>query len=190
MNYKTEILYRVNYLDEIVFVNEDWDIFATANGAPHLLSKNIIGKLLWQFVTDETTSQLYREMIHRARGGQIIQFNFRCDAPDLRRFLEMSIKPAGENVQFETRALRLESRPAQTLLKSDVPRAGGLLSICGWCKKVEVGKEMWEEVENAVSLLNLFETEGLPPQLTHGICKVCYQAMIEKLSVRRTIETI
>ena len=38
----------------------------------------------------------YRDALQKARAGRPIRFHFRCDAPDLRRWLEMSITMADE----------------------------------------------------------------------------------------------
>ena len=53
-----EILYRLNDRDEIVFVNDVWSEFATANDGRHLVPSQVLGRSLWDFITDLTTRQL------------------------------------------------------------------------------------------------------------------------------------
>ena len=190
MNSDERILYRINNQDEIVFVSENWDCFALNNDAPHLTSKDVTGKSLWSFVTDVTTEQLYREIIRKARTGQTMRFNFRCDSPELCRAMEMIITVSVEgDVQFETQTLGIEERPSQMILKSGLPRGKHMLSICGWCKKILTGENVWEEIEKAVSYLRLFEDKSRLPQLTHGICIACFQEMSAKLQEKRLSET-
>ena len=170
----------MNELDEIVSVSEAWTRFALANDAPDLVREKVLNRPLWDFITDLSTEQLYRQILERVRSGEAARFSFRCDASDRQRFMEMSIT-ALENggVRFETRTLRSVDRPPQSLLGRYAPRADDLLRICGWCKRVDVGGA-WKEVEEAVDLLRLFERPRLP-ELTHGICEACYAGLSAKL---------
>lgn len=188
MNNSLSILYRINSRDEFIFVNQEWEIFAHENDAPFLSPENILGKSLWNFITDATTEQIYREMVRKAREGEFIPFRFRCDSPGLRRLLEMNISASRKgNVEFETRTILVEERPVQMILKDDNSRTEDILRICGWCKKIVVSDEVWEEVEEAVTALGLFEQEKLP-QLTHGICDGCYKKMSQIIKEKRLAE--
>lgn len=175
------IVYRVNSQDEITYVNEAWLQFAAHNHGLHLLLDDVLQRPLWDFITDLTTRQLYRDALRKARAGQSIRFHFRCDAPDLRRLLEMRIAMADEgNVEFCTRLVDAEQRPPVTLLSPLAPRTDDPLKICGWCKKVTLEDGIWVEVEEAVEQLRLFDAVVLP-LLSHGICEPCYRDMCETL---------
>ena len=168
-----DISYQLNELDEIVFVSKGWTSFALANDAPDLMPEKVLNRPMWDFITDLTTEQLYREILKRVRSGQAAKFSFRCDASDRQRFMEMSVTGMENGgVRFETRTLRSVNRPPQSLLDRYRPRADDLLRICGWCKSVDV-RGKWLEVEEAVESLRLFELPRLP-QLTHGICSACH----------------
>src|ERR1051325_5476429 len=105
--YGADILYRLNAQDEIVYVNVEWSKFAAANDAPDLLAEHVLNRPLWDFICDETTEHLYREVVGRARAGQTTRFNFRCDAPASRRLMEMNVEGMdGGAVQFETKTLQ------------------------------------------------------------------------------------
>jgi hypothetical protein len=170
------VLYRVDGQDTITFVNHEWDLFAVANAAPDLLSGRIVSRSLWDFVSDATTRQLYRDMLKRNRAGHGVRFPFRCDAADWRRFLEMDLSSfSGDAVEFQVRTLSLEKRPSQALLEVNRPRTDALLRMCGWCKRVAVGVG-WVDVEEAVLQMRLFESASLP-MLTHGICEECEEKM-------------
>lgn len=182
MDKDSGILYQINDRDEIVYVNDAWDDFARANGAAEMSSQNIIGKSLWSFIADAATVQLYREIVKRVRAGKIIDFQFRCDAPEICRFLKMIIMPAEANgVIFETQNLREWKRQFQPLLQTDIRRTEKMLRICGWCKKIDIGEDFWEETEKAVMTLGLFEESNHLPKLTHGICGDCYQSVSKNL---------
>ena len=113
--------------------------------------------------------------------GRTIRFTFRCDAPTLRRVLEMDASLPGDGtVRFLTRTLAEESRPAVPLLDPAAARSDDKVLVCGWCRKVAVGST-WEEVEKAVAELRLFEQVPMP-RTTHGICEACYER------VRKTMD--
>jgi len=179
------IVYRLTSQDEFVYLNDEWSNFAEANNASSLLPNHVLGRPLWDFITDQTTSQLYCEMLDQVHAGRSMSFNFRCDGPEHRRYMELSISAlAGGQVQFESRTLREEERPRQELLDSLVPRAADLLRICGWCKRVDVGEGKWGEVEEAVATLRLFERQALP-MMTHGMCEGCFKTISEEIAERR-----
>lgn len=174
------IRYRLNERDEIVFVNDAWVAFAAANGGERLAAADVLGRPLWDFISDPTTRQLCRDIVKRTRTGHSTRFTFRCDSPTCRRLLEMEVTHApGGAIDFRTRVVSLEDRPPQPLLATDRARSPELVRVCSWCKKIDVGGR-WAEVEEAVTHLGLFECTLLP-DLTHGICDPCYARMTDIL---------
>lgn len=185
MSTDANIVYRLNAEDRLVYVSESWAEFAAANDAPELLPERVLNRPLWDFVCDETTQHLYRELLRRARTGLPASFNFRCDAPGRRRLMKMNIEGLeGGAVRFETRALRVDERPRQGMLDRYAPRSGTMLRICGWCKRMDIDGRSWGEVEDAVTTLRLFEYNSLP-SLTHGMCPPCFDAVSEQIADRR-----
>jgi hypothetical protein len=184
MSYNRHISYRINERDEIVFVNDQWSNFSAANGAPELASDKIIKRSLWSFISGNTIQELYRQILQKARAGQAMRFNLRCDSADVRRFLELSVslKKNGE-VQFNSRTLRAEARPSQMIYDTNALRSDEILIVCSWCKKINTGAEIWEEVENAIVSLGLFDLKALP-QLSHGMCNDCYRQVTQESQAR------
>lgn len=187
MNEDALVVYQVNSQDEIVYLNETWQVFALANDAADLAPEKVLGRPLWDFITDETTKVLYREILQHVRAGRATQFQFRCDAPAYRRYMEMTVtaQPGGE-VQFASSLAREEARPPQEILNRFAARSEEWLRICGWCKRVDVTGRGWEAIEQAVSLLHLFGQKNLP-RLTHGMCENCYQGMLQQVAELRAI---
>lgn len=171
--HSSEILYRLNNEDQIIFVNNAWDQFASANEGGHLAGGQVLRRCLWDFIADSTTQQLYRDVLKRVRSGRPVRFGFRCDSPDRRRLMEMDILPKDNRaVEFRTRTVSEEGREPQLLLDVHQSRSDELLRMCSWCKKVDIGGD-WTEVEEAVARLRLFE-QAVLPNLTHGICETCF----------------
>ena len=168
--------------DTIVFVDQTWISFARENDTPELAAESVLHRLLWEFITDRETRHLYSVMVSRVREtGEPITIPFRCDAPDRRRFMEMEISLLPDGVvQFDTRVLRQEISDSILLLDPRANRLSEFLTLCSWCKKALLPEQGWVEVEEAVASLSLFDG-SLLPQLTHGICPVCSEALHRRL---------
>lgn len=173
------ITYSVDRGDRLVSFNDEWRDFAQANEGIALDPSRIRGHVLWDFL-DPTTAQLYRSMLVRLReGGRPIRFSFRCDTPDRRRLLAMEMTAeTNSDVRFVVTPVAEEIRVAVPLLESTRPHADAFVTICAWCKRVQLPSDEWCEVEEAVAALELFKRETLP-QLTHGVCSTCTDAILE-----------
>lgn len=54
-----------------------------------------------------------------------------------------------------------------------------VIIICSWCNKIRVDEGDWQEVEELLKSLGLFDLELLP-QPSHGMCDDCYEVISEK----------
>ncbi len=172
------LLYKLNARDEISSVNEEWLSFARANGGEPVLPPVILGRSIWDFIADLETRHIYRILHRRVRAhGVPIGLSLRCDAPERRRLLELTIS-AGEHetLCYRVQTVKEEDRDVVPLLSPHVPRSELFVTMCGWCKRVSVPPNGWLEVEDAVVALSLFN-EPYPPQLTHGICEECQDSL-------------
>jgi hypothetical protein len=176
-----QFVHRIDTDERIVSVNEDWLQFAAENRWPNS-AEELCGTPLMRYISGLDVQYIYKLLIERARAHPSpITFNYRCDSPDCRRTLRMTIRhePKTDTVEFRSWALRLEPRPIVELLDTELDyRASDMLYICSWCKRVQVNQK-WLEVEKAVRELGLFADEPLP-RMSHGICPQCLQAMITK----------
>lgn len=168
----TLVLYRIDPDDHLIFVSEKWDAVATSAGSAHLHGQAILGQPLWRFISDVGTSEIYRHILTRVRGGPAVDLTLRCDTPDLRRTIGLRVSATRDGtVDFHSRVLMAEARPHQAMLDARTPRSDQLLHVCGWCKKFRIERQ-WVEVEDAVSLLDLFD-DTVCPRMSHGICDPC-----------------
>lgn len=171
-----EVVYRIDSGDGIVFVSDQWDRFAANNAGDNVRSTEVLGHSLWDYIGDMTTQQIYRQIIKRSREGIEVGFTLRCDSPDCRRVLRMDIRQTDDGtVEFRSRVISEEPRPAVSLLDSRQPRTDDLISVCSWCERVLVDGR-WVSVEDAITALGLFQQDELPA-LTHGMCQDCSESM-------------
>ncbi|CAG1066523.1 hypothetical protein BAC1_02141 [uncultured bacterium] len=173
-------IHTVDADENIVNVNGEWVEFARENGAPELASELVVGRAIWEFITGRETRHISRLLLEKARrGGRSISIRYRCDSPELKRFMEMEIVPIESgSVDFRSRILRLEHREPVLLLDPGTPRADEFLTICSWCRRARVAS-VWVELDEAVKTLDLFSSVSMP-QLTHGICQDCARLVASK----------
>jgi hypothetical protein len=108
----------------IIAVDAAWSEFAIANGAPELVPPTgLLGQPVLSYVADLTTTLLYEQLFSKVqRTGDSIAVPFRCDAPSLRRFLELQIErlfPSG--LLLHSTVLRVEERSEVPLLDRPAP---------------------------------------------------------------------
>jgi hypothetical protein len=164
--------FDVDASDAIVRVDGPWDEFAARNGAPQLTRAAVLSRSLLSFVAGGEMRQLTAMLLARVRSGAVVSLGFRCDAPAERRHLLLDAHAVGGLVRCRTTLLRAEPRDVPLLLDDAQERGGDRLSVCGWCRRVQVPGPAWKEVEEAVESLGLFDGGSLPA-LTHGICPDC-----------------
>lgn len=157
----------------MIRVDEGYYRFAEENGWAGAGSS--LGRSLWDYVSGGEMKKLQRLLVRRIRDevGDI-ELPFRCDAPSMRREMEIRIvaRPGGRVVLFSSRLRAEEERDLpQRLLDPATPRSDEMLEMCGWCDRFEVAGE-WVEVEEAARRLGLFNRPRLPA-LSHGICPDC-----------------
>lgn len=168
--------YTIDGDDNIIHTGGGWDCFAEQNDAPQLVFENICGAPLWDHLEGAAIIQVFQTLIKRVREGKPMEFKFRCDSPQLRRTLSLQMFPhADGSVTFQTRTLHVETRSNGHATQgiSEMDR----LVVCSWCRKIEVGDDIWTEVEDSVDTLRLFDATVLP-EVSHGICETCYATLM------------
>jgi hypothetical protein len=180
---QTCIVYHIDRNNNFIDANDAWDEFALANNAPHLVRKLVCRHSLFDLISDPQCNHLYKLLIERIKHtGKPIDFEFRCDSPEMRRFMHMEmIHQAGNGVVcFKSTVQRQEPRDPVALLDPDNHRSTERVIICSWCKNIKIGDNQWVEIEEGVDRLGLFSTDYLP-QLSHAICPACNESVWREL---------
>lgn len=179
---KRLFIHRIDPDDIVVYVNDAWLAFARENGAPELTNRKVWNNSLWDFIADYETRHLYQLLLEKVRRKKIaIRIPFRCDSPDRRRLMEMEIFPLEKGgAEFRTVMIKTEFREPVAVLDTCTDRSGKVVTICAWCKKINVPEKGWMETEKAVTDLHLFEAVRLPI-LSHGICPACREIIFHQI---------
>ncbi|MCE9610201.1 MAG: hypothetical protein K8R23_08320 [Chthoniobacter sp.] len=178
----TEISYTIDPQDHLLTVSSEWVDFALKNHGDGLTPEYVKGRSLWDFITDEPTRELYEAVLAHVRSGPTTDLVLRCDAPERRRLIEMTVTLLADgNVEFKTVLLASKPRIAQRLFDRDTPRTARHLMVCSWCDKVSVGVDKWFEVEAAMEYLHLTGEAELPI-IEPVVCPECYARVMEIIS--------
>jgi hypothetical protein len=180
-------IHRIDKKEIIVSVSDNWLSFAEENFSANSCNpENVVGSSLWDFIHDPETTHLYEIILKRVRNYQRpATFPFRCDSPEERRFLKLSVIPMMDYaIEFKSSVNRTEARKSMELLKSNIERSNDFIQICSMCKKIAISETEWKEVEIAMQELKLFEKDVLP-HLTHGVCQSCYDTVMAELEKLR-----
>lgn len=173
-------VYRLDQRDVITRVNTAWRTFASANGAPTLAS-SAVGTSLWAHVSGTKTRQLYEAVHATVRAtGRSLTLPYRCDAPDERRWMTLTVHPlGGGQLQVVSALVRREQRTPVLLLDATVPRGDWPMLVCGWCNRVRTVSHAafdrtkpapWQNVESVRA--GMMGATALP-RLMHDACPDC-----------------
>jgi hypothetical protein len=176
-------VYRIDENNNIIYVSDNWSKFAKDNDASDsCIPPFVFGKSLFDFISDKESRHLYSIIIETVRDkNRSVRIPIRCDSPQLRRFMEITVKALpGNQVEFSSKVIRLEPRDNLRILNETADRSEEIVRICSYCKKIAISDEEWIDAEKAIELLDLFKSVKLP-QLTHGVCPVCYESVMANL---------
>ncbi len=178
---KPEVVYRINAHDILISFNKEWDIFAAENHSPAMHSEKVGHTSIWAYIHDFETKHIHETLLTRVRADrQLWQLPFRCDSPEMRRFMEMDIIHVGQGtVEYRCRTLHTEKRQPLPPSPHAVQPQGPFLRMCSWCKKMDGGHDAWLEIEDAVVALDLLGRDTLPP-ISHTMCDHCLATLESK----------
>lgn len=167
--------YLLDQDDCIVGVSGPWLEFSDENGGVGLDLESIIGKPIWHFVAgDDTKMWLSAILMHVRLKGEPIERSYRCDSPELKRFMKMTIHP-GEHgaLTVSHQLISTEEPPVAVFIK---PGSGAKTlptdlrcSICGKIKS----KGEWHEPSDLVRDHNEFT-------VVYTVCEHCRRDGLQK----------
>ncbi|TWT82816.1 hypothetical protein CA13_42790 [Planctomycetes bacterium CA13] len=166
--------YSVDEADIIIRVNDWWIAFAKENNAAVLDEPSVVGHAVWDFIADEPTRMLYKEIHEQVRKSGIpITVPFRCDSPTLKRFMQLTIgkNPRGQ-LLYESSLIRAVPQARCAVLDSQQKRSNAFLTMCSFCKRSLVEPSGWLEMENISLKLRQYERQTVP-ELRYTVCPVC-----------------
>lgn len=154
----------------IVAVNASWDEFALSNDAPQLAGGSVIGWSLLDSISGKVTKTFTQALLDLARSHeQKIMFDYRCDSPQIRRYMRMHISQGDAgSVNFLHEHLSSEYFPHPAIYQSAAQRSRDTLVRCSICNHVR-HDGIWS-MPDYVSR-TFFASH--PVSVIYGICPSC-----------------
>lgn len=143
----TDVTYLLDCENRIMSVHGPWDEFAIENGGNDALAVDVCGRPLWDFVEDDDTRTWLEAIFEFVRlRGEIVQRPYRCDSPQLKRYMQMIIAPRAEGVlRVEHQMLRTEPRRFPVEIEYGGEHATNNMKLrCSLCGCIKNG-DRWEE---------------------------------------------
>ena len=163
------IVYVLDHQDRIISVSGAWDKFADENNGTNLSSKDVCGRPLWDFVTGDATRMWLEAIFQYARllGTSVVR-PYRCDSPDLKRFMRMRIDfEQGGILTVEHEIMATEPRSAPVLIQYGANTLRKTRQRCSICGRVNSGG--WQEpLEEHAD-----ESDGII--VIYTVCEDCYR---------------
>lgn len=178
--------YMLDKQDRIHSFNQSWKDFAFENDTEIMADGWLIGQLVWDFIADVETRYLYHLLFDKARElSTPIRISYRCDSSRYRRFMQMRIECVQDyHLKLDSRIIQLQEREPITLLDMSQARGKEMITMCGWCKLVNMSLNEWVEVEEAIEDMGIFKLPKLP-RISHGICPTCHEAVLHEWKTLR-----
>jgi hypothetical protein len=166
--------YRLDADDVIEFVDRWWLAFASENNAGELKEPAVLGRKVWDFIADDPTEELYREIHERVRTlGKPIEVPFRCDSPTLQRFMQLTISKLDEGrLMYESKLLKTKVQGRLSALDPAKEKSEAVLTMCSFCKRALMEPSGWLELENISLKLRLYDQQKVPA-LRYTVCPDC-----------------
>jgi hypothetical protein len=175
----------------VAYGRKNWDRFAHENQAEELaLPENVCGRHLSSFITGSLTRATHEaaaRMVLKGR-SRLITYSYRCDAPDLRRDMQMTISVMERNSErigllYHSVCLRETPQEPLGFLERDtssLPSEAKVLRVCSYCRSVryppDAEESVWMTPEQYRALGG-----GTKMTLSHGICPDCWTNIAEPM---------
>ncbi len=171
-----EITTKTSYLitDDgiIIKTSINWDIFANLNDGNSATTNNVIGKSIYSFIYDKETINWLKKIILLVKTYHepIIKI-YRCDSPNLKRFMEMSVSNIDKNIiVVYHRVLRVENIE-KVIYFETTDSLNSSVKRCSICNKLRINHK-WYEIENIPN--SFFDNlKELKLKVFYGVCSKC-----------------
>ena len=175
--------YELDREDRITAVSPAWDEFAFENDTPSATAEHVIGRDIYSCVDGSPTRSLLQLIFDRIRSsGRAVELPFRCDAPEVRRFMTFTGEPTRDGgLLVRTRLLAEAERASLRFVGGESTGGRGPIRQCSWCNRFAVRPGHWVEAETAAEQLGLF-LDGTVPVISHGLCPGCRTGVMGELS--------
>ncbi len=186
LNAMDGICYLADAEGRILAVGEpSWTAFLRASSAPAWGEGRVIGRNLFEAMASAEVRAIYRDIHEAVLTGSRphVCFELRCDAPDVRRMLRMSISAVGDAggpraVLYQSQLLSAVTRPWMSLFDParivELVRAEAglpIVTVCSFCQRAASPADDGVEWLDAEDYYRLGGASDV--RVSHGACPDC-----------------
>lgn len=177
------VTYWLDRDDRIVKVGGAWDRFALDNDGPAARADAVVGRPIWDFVVGDASRMWLESLLGYARlHDATITRRYRCDSPDVRRYLSMTVVREGRHhLRVEHLVESVEPRERIVGIAAASNRAAGTRLRCSICGRIK-GDDAWREPEDA-ALADRPDAPRSEFTVIYSVCAEC-QTLLPQASTR------
>jgi len=138
---KTQITtYVLDLQNRIISIGGEWDAFADENDGTKLTLKDVQGRPIRDFIKGDATIMWVEALLQYSRIlGKIVDRPYRCDSPDLKRFMRMRIVPEQCGVlHIEHELLSTQPRSTPIYIQYGGITMNGAKLRCSICGRLNI----------------------------------------------------
>jgi hypothetical protein len=186
------LAYVVGYNGTILLVSPRWDELAAQHNGSMVAGADVLHRNVLSMIAGDSVRDAYRAM-HNAvfdRSRAAVTFTFRCDAPDVRRLMRMSISPLRSDgdivaLLYQSQVLAETQRPPLRLFAArqafhdgiGVPEKAEprpLVTMCSFCQKLAWPLDAAPDARDWIEPELYYALGGVSDvALSHTICPDC-----------------
>lgn len=172
------VSYTLDRNNRIVDIGGEWDHFAVENDARNLVTPNVLGRSINEFIIGDATRMFLFTMLDCSRLlAKPLTRAYRCDSPQWRRFMEMTLEPTPHGV-VELRHQLLRVEPTNHSITFTVAPTGSrheFVNRCSICNRLRL-QNRWLEADEAAHWGLLAKTGECP--VIYGVCETCQKTAL------------
>lgn len=177
------VTYWLDRDDNIVKVGGAWDRFARENDGPDARADAVVGRPIWDFVSGDTARMWLESLLGYTRlHGKAVSRNYRCDSPEVRRFLSMNVsREDRHHLRVEHVVEAIEPRDRAVGIVAATARTAHTRLRCSICGRIK-GGDTWCEPDDPT----LADQPGAPRNgftVIYSVCAEC-QMLLPHAAVR------
>jgi PAS fold len=174
LNSEAAVCFLLDDQLRLIYCNPAWERYAIANGAPHLMGVQVVGRCILDSIAGELAGY-YESLYRRALStGEVQEQVFHCSSATLERLMVMRVhrlrSASALLAVCSTRVERAHSRISSPVLQSLYRNSDSVIVMCSNCRRTRRACEptaRWDWVPDFV--------EHRPPMVSHGLCGLCLE---------------
>ncbi|MES9992175.1 MAG: hypothetical protein ABW098_09490 [Candidatus Thiodiazotropha sp.] len=174
MNAETSTIYELDAGNRICLIEGNWDEFVRKNisgdqSSERLIKENVLGNRLENYIHDDATRMLLYTLIDGVRRTkQVKTIRYRCDSPNMKRFMRMVIEPQKhEGVRLIHSFLRSENLDPPVEIEPVTADTAKHNVRCSICNRIELNR-CWLEPDEAA-----MKSGKKRFHVSYTVCPIC-----------------